>query len=487
MAKNIAIIIGISDYSSAQPLKGCKVDADRIRTLLDATGKYDDILQMDGKVDADEINQKLPEFIKKYKSESIDEVFFYYSGHGCVLNDSFVYVASNYDYNKPNTTTIRNDKLDSLLKSLNANLVIKIIDACHSGTQYVKDIDLIPKYINQHKNDFTNCYFMFSSRNDQTSIATPTLSVFTRSFIQSIKNCPCGDIKYTSIADCIADDFMTNLTQKPQFVSQADLTEVFCTKDEKLEGVLTSLLKDGKIGTGSKPADTDSPLLRAIKLDGQSYRSEEEIFSILENAKVGISSVAHGSEISELFDCEISYHKGHYGFTKDSEIGEWLSKGKPKYFAKIERTSYDQLNKWIFSANPIGQVGQNESQGIHSLDSILNLGGSYISGFSSLIDYPFDQVSCLFKPKLINLFAYKVQMTFVCSKTELVLFSYTVEVKNVKDLRGFTEIAPLSFSKMRFVDGDISKVFVEQIRNGEDAIIAKLKNQYLNVPDSSIG
>ena len=97
MSKNIAIIIGISEYSNVQTLKGCKIDADSIRKLLEATAKYEDILQMDGKVDSSEIEQKLPEFIKKYKTESVDEVFFYYSGHGCLLNDTFAYVASDFN------------------------------------------------------------------------------------------------------------------------------------------------------------------------------------------------------------------------------------------------------------------------------------------------------------------------------------------------------------------------------------------------------
>ena len=238
MSKNIAIIIGISEYSNVQTLKGCKIDADSIRKLLEATAKYEDILQMDGKVDSSEIEQKLPEFIKKYKTASVDEVFFYYSGLGCLLNDTFAYVASDFDCSKPNATTLSNDTVDDLLKSLNANLVVKIIDACKSGTQYVKDVELIQKYINQRKEEFTNCYFMFSSRNDQSSMATSSLSVFTRSFLQAIRSCSFGDIKYASIAKRIADDFITNPNQKPQFVHQAELTEVFCSKGAKLNDIL---------------------------------------------------------------------------------------------------------------------------------------------------------------------------------------------------------------------------------------------------------
>lgn len=489
MAKNIAIVIGISEYTNAQTLSGCKVDADSIKTLLEATSKYDEILQMEGKVNADEIDQKLPEFVRKYKSETIGEVFFYYSGHGCVLNDAFAYVASDYNLSKPNATTISNDFVDRLLKSLNANLVVKIIDACYSGTQYVKDIEMMPKYLNQYKDEFTNCYFMFSSRNDQTSIATPTLSVFTRSFIQAVKNCPLGAVKYTSIAACIADDFITNPNQKPQFIHQADLTETFCVKDATIDGIVNKLLVDGKKDPNSKPIDVenDSPLLRAIKLDSRSYRSEEQIIEILNKVKEGLGSVCHRKDIPELFDFELSFHKGHHGFTKEAEVGEWLSNRKHDYYAKQELTSYEQLNREIISAYSIGQIGQKESQAISVLDPLYDLNRSYISGFSSLIDYPFDLVSCLYKPRHINLSAFKVQMTFVCSKTELALFSYTTEIKNVEKMWDFTEVAPLSVSKIKFVDGDVSKLFIEQILNGEDAIIAKLKNQFLNAPDSSIG
>ena len=487
MSKNIAIIIGISEYTNAHSLNGCKVDADSIRTLLDATGKYDEILQMDGKIDADEINQKVPEFIKKFKTETIEEVFFYFSGHGCIVNDEFVYVASDYDSSRKNATTISNATIDILLKSLNANLVVKIIDACHSGIQYVKDIDLIPKYINQHKDEFANCYFMFSSRTDQPSEATSTLSVFTRSFIQAIKSCGIGRIKYTSIADFIADDFVTNPKQKPQFVKQADLTEVFCDKDAKIDGILDTLLNTGKANPNPKPVETDSPLIRAIKLDGLSYRTEEQIYEILDSAKDGILALEHRKDILDAFDCEFTFPKETYGFTKKSEIGEWLSKEKHNYYAKTERTTYEQLNNWIFAASSIGQKEKTESQENNTLDSLFRLKESFISGYTSLMEFPYGLVRCVYMPKFPNLSAFKIQLAFVCSNTELALFSYTTEIKNVKEMKDFSEITPLTVSTIKFVDGDIHKKFIEQILIGEDAIIAKLKNQYLNAPDSSIG
>lgn len=487
MAKKIAIIIGISDYVNVPSLNGCKVDADSIRTILDATGKYDEILQMDGKVDSSELDQRLPEFISKYKSETIDEVLFYYSGHGCLLNDSFAYVASDFDSSIPNSTTLNNDTVDDLLKSLNANLVVKVIDACKSGTQYVKDIELTHKYINQHKDEFTNCYFMFSSRNDQYSMATPSLSIFTRSFIQAVKNCPIGEIKYASIAKRIADDFIKNPDQKPQFVNQAELTEVFCNKDNELDCIIDNILKDGKTTHDTKPVGTDSPLLMAIKEDSRNYRSEEQIYEILEKAKEGISAINHRKDITDLFDFSITFTEKHSGFTKDNEIGEWLSKKKHNYFAKTERTRYHQLDRLISSGNTIGLIGRQELQTVNGLDPLLYFDNSYISGFSSLIDYPFEQVICLFKPKYTNLSAFKVQIAFVCSTTELVLFSYSREIQNVKDMNGFLEVTPLSVKKIKYVDGDISAKFIEKILEEEDAIIAKLNNQFLNAPDSSIG
>ena len=489
MAKSIAIIIGISEYVNARPLKGCKVDADSIRKLLDATSKYDDILQIEGNVDANELYDKLPLFIKKYKGEKIDEVFFYYSGHGSVFNEEFVYVASDYRSDKPNTTTLKNDDVDNLLKSLNANIVVKIIDACHSGTQYVKDVDLIPKYINKNKGEFANCYFMFSSRNDQTSAATvSSLSVFTRSFIQAVKSCALGDVKYNNIENFIADDFIANPDQKPQFVNQADMTEVFCIKDATLDGVLDSLLQVKKPGPtpNSKPADTDSPLVRAIKQDSLSYKTEEQIYEILEESKESISKMKHDKDLFELFDVDLSFNTDLYGFTKKSEIGEWLSKRKNSYYAKIERSSYD-LSNWIFAASSASQEEQKKTQGLSPLDSLLKMDHTYISGFSHLSKYPFELVSCLYRPKPINLHAFKVQMVFVCSNTELVVFSYTTEIKNVKEMKDFSYITPLAVNTIKFTDGEISSIFIEQIKKGEEAIIAKLKNQYLKSPDSSIG
>lgn len=486
MAKNIAIIIGISEYSNVAFLKGCKIDADSIRSLIDATGKYDDVLQLDCRVEASEINDKLPSFIKKYKSEKIDEVFFYYSGHGCVINDGFAYVASDFDYSKPNTTTISNDIVDDLLKSLNANVVVKIIDACRSGTQYVKDIEMIPKYINRHKDEFANCYFMFSSRNDQNSIATPSLSVFTRSFIQAVKTCNNGDIKYINIANCIADDFMSISDQKPQFVHQADLTEVFCVKDDRLNNILDSLLAGNPSRSKTKPTDIDSPLLSAIKIESQSYKTEEQIYEILENVKTVLTGIELRKEISELYECTRSFDDKFSGFNQKKEIGEWLSKSKHNYFAKVERSSYG-LSDMYFSQSPLGLKEKDKPYNANFMDEFLGINNTYISGFSHHIKYPYVQISCLYKPKYPNLSGFKIKMAFVCSNIELALFSYTTEMKDGKELYFYSNITPLLVNTIKFVDGEIDRVFIEQIKKGEDAMIAKLKNQYLKMPDSSIG
>ncbi|MGP5514240.1 caspase family protein [Psychrobacter alimentarius] len=136
---NLAIVIGVSEYKDQENLPACKNDAQIIHSILSESKKFDDILNIDGYVSGREVKSKVSEFVRGHENEKVEEIFFYFSGHGARITEDFWYVLSDFDNNNIHTTALSNDELDEILKSLNPTLTVKVVDACFAGTEYIKN------------------------------------------------------------------------------------------------------------------------------------------------------------------------------------------------------------------------------------------------------------------------------------------------------------------------------------------------------------
>src|SRR5438067_12490228 len=101
--KNIAFLIGVSEYTREQPLPACKPDVIRIHKLLESTGKYSQIVSVSEETTANALKDLLRDFFSKYKGESIEEAFFYFSGHGSynAILDDVLLCCTDFDGAKP--------------------------------------------------------------------------------------------------------------------------------------------------------------------------------------------------------------------------------------------------------------------------------------------------------------------------------------------------------------------------------------------------
>ena len=147
---NLAIILSVSEYTDIKNnLPGCKKDAEIIYSIISKTSKFSEILFINEKLSSAKVKEKLTAFISEHKSKKINELFFYYTGHGEFQNNEFYYILSDYNSDKRKQTSIENEEIDSLFRTLNPELVIKVIDACQSGKPYIKESDAIDKYLNK--------------------------------------------------------------------------------------------------------------------------------------------------------------------------------------------------------------------------------------------------------------------------------------------------------------------------------------------------
>ena len=233
----IAILIGVSEFDTLKNLPPCKNDLMTMKKLIEATGSYDQIISISENTNSDQIRKNLSK-LKSFQDKRIEEVFFYYTGHGYFYSDQFHYSCSNSDLESLDKTFLSNNEVDNLIKLLNPSLTVKVVDACQAGVRYVKNIDsveedLVENYLKDSQVKFNDCYFMFSSDIDQCSTTFGHLSVFTRSFFNAIRNHTSSEIRFGQIMDHIANEFKST-NQTPIFISQGPFYHVFCQINQKI-------------------------------------------------------------------------------------------------------------------------------------------------------------------------------------------------------------------------------------------------------------
>jgi hypothetical protein len=249
----LAIIGGISDYFFQQKLNACANDAATMRAFLDATKTYSDICFLDRATTGTAAKKSISEFVQKHRGSPVEELLFYFSGHGDRTDDDFFYALSDYKIEKREGSGLRNSELDSLIRNLAPELTVKIVDACYSGSTYIKSEDDIGPVVQKSakENNLKKLYFFHSSAADQTSIAGPQFSWFTQAVLQSLAN-QTGAVRYRDLLAAVADEMNQRGGPRPTFVVQADSLEVFVHMDAPLADLLSKAL------AAPTPAPTDA-------------------------------------------------------------------------------------------------------------------------------------------------------------------------------------------------------------------------------------
>lgn len=333
----LAIIIGVSKYEDDQidDLKACKNDSSYIWDIVNRSSKYDDILFINEETSGDSIKNKIISFTEKYNDEEIDEVFYYFSGHGLYEKDEFYYICSDFSKDHKRTTSLVNSELDNYLRNLNANLVVKIVDACNSGVSYVKDLsgENFNKMLDLSKNAFNECYFMFSSQTSQSSYADENISFFTKSILECIIKNKNKSLRYNSLLDHVSDYFETDERQTPYFITQGTLTHYFF-RDLSFIDEKQILFTTQEVPVVNKESKT---LKDVIEFDSKHYLTKEDFDSLVKEMKAYMNEELElKTPIKNILDLEsnsVSINEAK-DVRLNKIVGEWLSKNPNIFFAK---------------------------------------------------------------------------------------------------------------------------------------------------------
>lgn len=434
----VAILIGIDKYDKQIQLDACKNDVFITKSIVEKLNKFDEIFEISGKINGLDGKRRLSEFIEKIKQNDIEELFFYYTGHGARYEDDFFYTFSDFEENKKESTGLRNSELDGLFKNLNPELTIKIVDACKSGTTYIKNtIDIAPLLEKSAKdNKLKNIYFFHSSNSEEPSMATPNYSYFTHSFWNALLENR-GDVRYRDIMAYIADCFNQNEMPKPTFVVQAKNTEVFGKISEDITNFIRKSLSteidddknEGKNDLSPKDNDMNDDLINLVTLkSSEEYCTKEEAFESLNKFMEIINEDKWKNRLEKLYSIEIEISTEEDEIPNNIEIGRWLLENtKEDYFANTKYRKEEYIveeyvkvpKKPISRTYGISNLFQNDDYKLEKVKKIRNV----IAGIEYSVDLPFKYIKISYCPLQTALEFYSLSFVLLVSRKNLVVFN----------------------------------------------------------------
>jgi Caspase domain len=426
---NIAVVLGVPRYDKLPDLPGCEGDVAGVKTLLEASDKFAEVLVLDGSATYAGTKRKLGDFIGRFQSARVEEFLFYFSGHGALIEEESRLLLRDFDGDRPSTTSISNSDLDNWARSAAPELYCKIIDACHSAVPYVKDRDTLERLLDKSKSGFKACYFFYSSQYEQASFADQKLSRFTQALIESVAMYPEEAIGYNELASALADSFRSSAEQNPFFIHQAKLTEVFVSISPRMREVLEPYRsRTMSAALNSQPPVSRVSLEEKIRLDAQDYLSREEAMEFLEDLRRSMSPVAIGESIRGLYSCELSE-------TQELTVGEtrianWLSQRSDSGF-------FVELDYEVYYVDTIGNVLDHaEVQSIRSQPkwTMLWLERPFyqrtrVAGFRLAETGPWEVLKLVASPNHPNLPRWELQVSYAMGPKEVAVFGGIVRLQ----------------------------------------------------------
>lgn len=444
--KNLAIIIGITDYEdTAMLLPACRNDVSVMEQVCRAGGRFEDVITIES-ADSETLKGRLADVVDRFGQEDIGSLLFYFTGHGDYVDEDFRYQLRDYDSSRLAQTSLSNSELDGMLHSLSPNILIKVVDACYSGIQYIKDGTSISSYLaDEIKGAFPRCYFFFSSQSDQKSYADSDISDFTAAFANAVVTSNIETVRFKHVIDFISDSFASRQKQVPQFVVQAAFTEVLgeysSAAKENIKRTLekdkqTIIDPDNTVGEGVLPSEVLEPAQIEVRSLAQIARESAHRHVSVEDAKriVGdlqqqLSSMALSGDLDELYCLEKNFSERYLDMPNEGVLGRWLeTNAAGEYFAAPTHGTETYEVPRLSMGNMLGLVG-----GVLAYTQpTTTKTRKFITGINSMpIDVPFLTYVSTFSPKLPNLLKYKGWFTFLISKTTIQIFYCFAEYREV--------------------------------------------------------
>lgn len=416
----IAIIFGVSEYAeSGQSLPAAANDAAAMRGLIEAIGDYQPVLFLAGRLDAEATKRQVWAFLEPFEGASVDEVLFYYSGHGTVVPSGLAFAMSDYGDRRAISGSFENQELDNYLRSVHPKVAVKILDCCYSGTQYVKGPSIAARVPLDSDGQFKACYFFSSSRHDQESWVGDgpgCLSVFTQYFLDAVANLPDGVVRYKQIADSISDRLIN--AQEPHFIVQGSMRHEFCTINERVR--LAASVKPIEVESDGRCAESEveesgaENLVAIVRGREELYITQAEAVSSLAQLRTRLEALGPHEMLNPVYE-EKYWFPGTIDLEDDladeEEIGRWLKHNGRGFFGWATETD-PRRRPMSFASMASTAIGFPERP--------------EVTGFVASADVDYDRFFLRHFPEFSGLARWEMATVILWSSTRAAVFSYGV-------------------------------------------------------------
>lgn len=500
MIMKLAIIIGISEYDNINDLPSCKQDAEVISGIFDYVDEeWDKITITDSNTTSEDINKKIEGFIDKHKSSQIEQLFFYYSGHGHIEENEFYFVPTDFDMDRLNFKSISNEKIDSYLLQLNSELIIKIVDACYAGAITIKDTPRVMEEKAMKKSDERfadkNFYFFLSSGAKQRSFIEDenSFSVYTKRIIEVLNTYETNSfIKYRDIQAKLADEF-NNDYQKPIYFMHGENTETFIRMTNDLKDYLSKELREKMGETITEECETEEAfglqLAKLAEKKSKSLLKKEEFIELLNKITELKNEYNFNCDLREIFDVVIYFKKD----SENIDIGvpaKWLKNSDHKYYVSYD---YDEVVEYVHEylkkpiepnifglVNPYKMLGNNYKYSLEKIPKKRRV----LSAFAvSSPVVPFNYIKLEFNNKFEGLPSYSAYI-FYANSNEKITFFHKAIIHKPSDWENFEDDELISWKQYTLTLSRKENLLKESVTNIfkviEKAVLHHFKVDVLN-------
>lgn len=450
----IAILIGNSNYINLPNLTCCMADVEAVNELLQAGGKYNQIEVLTDK-NAAQTKDKLRDILNTNATNSSNEIFFYFSGHGHQGKDDFYFCATDFDELRPNETGLSQSELHTLLRATNPELVIKVVDACNSGTQLIKSESLL---FQEPKSVFQNFIQMASCLNDQRTLTGNPLSIFTQRFKDAVLGKLEGPLYYFDIINSLRDSYQGNDSQTPHFVVQSTGRELFAERAASFEDIRSSIAAmvaelDAVCDDNAGMQEIDA-FDRLSELDA-SYVSEEEAKKFVSGLLAAIEIVVTSSDmLSKYFEFEASYFDGYYDQRSEEFMARTLK-------ARKRPDNFVEADVWQETSR------QTNSLGLPTVNPFA-LARNRVTHYDVELKCSMGNVQLLLKllPRLKSIHSFELLVSCAPSLTKCYVFEFPTRNAPVDWNKYDQNGVPLNRRWYELDWGQSTETLVEKIRDG---------------------
>lgn len=469
---NLAIVISVSKYnvgSGFNNLNYVENDNEYITNIINKSNKYSLVFNINKRCKSSGFRSRLNELLNNYKDKEINEFLVYFSGHGYSTGKDFYLCCSDSDIDNISSTAISSCEIDDVARKLGVKKYVKIIDACNSGTSYIKGLALQnsdTNFINS-TDGLKECYFLCSCDEKQESSIDSNngrVSKFTLSIIKSLYDHFISRrekaLSFTVLQFKVEELFRDDIYQTPKMILQGESGCLFLEKNDELENYLKSIKNEIFYKDNVKKETQVVTELEAISFAERFVSDLESSLSNKKNQGDVVSTLNY--KLGKLYLSPIEIYES-------IKIGQWIEDNKNKKYIFAQPHYYKQ-----YMGSPFTQLADSISGNSKNYTMVLDSFILNVNEDKSCIDF-----SLYSENDGLPKFSIQVVLLFNINKLYVLYNFLCAFPKNWKEYNSFVSNGKVGILAIKLLSDDLDK-YVKQLATEFSDYTNSILNKYIS-------